>query len=64
MPKEAPLTTMLNNPPDWLKKQLRLCRQAPETYLQPTAASLAYEIFGTATRHEEALAALRARLVR
>ena len=54
---EDPLRDYLNPPPDWLKAQLKLCRENPKRYLKPTASSLAFEVFGTSTRHEEALEA-------
>ena len=56
------LEEFLGNPPDWLARQLEKCRVDPERYLKPTAASLAYEAYGTASRWEEVLLHLEARL--
>jgi hypothetical protein len=56
---EDPLRNYLNSPPDWLARQLKFCREDPKRYLKPTATSLACEVFGSAHRHEEALAAIK-----
>ncbi len=46
------LRAYLEDPPEWLTKQLNRCRQE-ERYLKPTSSTVAYEVFGTASRWEE-----------
>ncbi len=47
-PKMDPeLARMLDNPPDWLARQMKDCREDPERFLRPTSSSLAYKVFGT-----------------
>lgn len=46
------LSEYLEDPPEWLEKQLERCRQ-DEQAIKPTCSSIAYEVYGTSTRWEE-----------
>jgi hypothetical protein len=43
----------LNEPPDWLRKHLVLCRQDQAHYLKSTASAIATEVYDDADRAEE-----------
>jgi putative DNA primase/helicase len=43
----------LEDPPEWLARQLQRCRQEPERFVQATCCNLAYELYGTAARWQE-----------
>jgi len=44
------LVKLLEDPPDWLTKQLAECRENPKRWLNPTASAIAAELYGTAAR--------------
>ncbi len=46
---------LLRDPPEWLARQLELCRKNPERLLNPTASTVAAEALGSAHRWREAL---------
>ncbi|MDP9479497.1 MAG: hypothetical protein M3R38_28150, partial [Actinomycetota bacterium] len=55
---DGPLEEFFEGSPDWLTKQLGKCRQ-DERLINPTCCTVAYEVFGTATRSEEVKPVLR-----
>jgi hypothetical protein len=48
------VAALLANPPTWLSEQLAKCRENPGRWIKPTCSSLAYKVYGTANRWEEA----------
>ncbi len=57
-PEDDPVTAFLNDPPGGLVGQLGMCRK-DERLIRPTCSTIAYEIYGTATRHSEVEPVLR-----
>jgi hypothetical protein len=55
---------LLEDPPDWLAKQLVQCRANPDKLLGPTAAAMAHVLYGSTERAEELEPALDACLGR
>jgi hypothetical protein len=53
---------LLENPPEWLAKQLTECRENPRRWLNPTCAAIAAELYGTAARWQEVMPHLEAYL--
>ncbi len=47
------LAAYFASPPEWLSTQLDRCRQEPERFINPTSASIANEVYGTASRWQE-----------
>jgi hypothetical protein len=56
---EDPVLKLLNEPPDWLRTQLRKCCTDPARFLKPTSATIAGEVFNTVTRWGEVEQVLR-----
>ena len=50
--EDDPLGTYLDNPPEWLQTQLARCLE-DEAIIKPTCSTVAYEVYGTASRWEE-----------
>ena len=44
---DDPVRALLEDPPEWLSKQLDLCRVEPERFVKPTAVAVAAEVFGS-----------------
>ncbi len=44
---------LLEDPPEWLVRQLAQCRKSPKRWLNPTCSAIAAEIYGTAARWHE-----------
>jgi putative DNA primase/helicase len=44
---------LLENPPEWLVRQLAQCRKSPKRWLNPTCSAIAAKIYGTAARWQE-----------
>jgi len=55
---------LLEDPPDWLAKQLVQCRANPNKLFKPTAAALSHVLYGTTERADELAPALVAYLER
>jgi hypothetical protein len=53
---------LFDNPPEWLRTQMRICREAgaPERLLEPLAAAVASSLFGDPERREEIMPAVEA----
>lgn len=47
-----PAAAYFENPPEWLATQLERCREE-ERFIKPTCSTIAYEVYGTASRWEE-----------
>jgi hypothetical protein len=47
------LAKLLEDPPAWLSDQLAECRQQPERLINPTAAAISAELYGSAARWQE-----------
>jgi hypothetical protein len=56
------IATMLADPPDWLVKQLGLCRKDPDRLVPPTCKTIAIEAYGDHHRWEEVRPVLEAHL--
>ena len=50
------------NPPEWLPRQLKVCRQDPERHLKPLCVAVAAEVLGDGLRWEEVAEDLRREL--
>jgi P4 family phage/plasmid primase-like protien len=61
---ESPVEGLLEDPPEWLSKQLADCRENPERWLKPTSAAIAEKVYGTATRWYEVKPVLEAFLAK
>jgi hypothetical protein len=46
---------LLENPPEWLARQLDEYRTDPERFKKPTCVAVAAEVFGKATRWQEVM---------
>jgi putative DNA primase/helicase len=49
----CPAQRLLEDPPDWLEKQLSKYQDEPERFLKPTCAAMAEEAYNTVTRWKE-----------
>jgi putative DNA primase/helicase len=58
----AEVSELLENPPEWLTKQLAECRKSPQRLLNPTCSAIAVEVYGTAARWQEVKPQLEAHL--
>jgi hypothetical protein len=52
---EALVRALLENPPEWLARQLEKCREDPDRLLKPTAAAIAERALGDAAWSREVL---------
>jgi AAA domain len=60
-PRER-IVSMLDNPPDWLPRQLEMCREEPERWTKPICSAIATHVFGDALRWQEVKPVLEAHL--
>jgi archaellum biogenesis ATPase FlaH len=51
---------MLDDPPEWLRRQMQQCREEPDRFLTPTSATIAYEMYSNPRRADEVLPILKA----
>jgi len=58
-PPEDPARRLLEDPPEWLQKQLARYQAEPERFLKPTCAAIAEVAYNTVTRWKEAEPALK-----
>jgi hypothetical protein len=49
---DSVLRKFFEDPPEWLSKQLEYCRE-DEQFIKLTCPTIAYEVYGTASRWEE-----------
>ncbi|PLS86578.1 MAG: hypothetical protein CYG60_06515 [Actinobacteria bacterium] len=56
------LEKYLEDPPEWLRRQIARCEEDPGRWLKPTSSTIAHEVYGTATRWAEVEPVLRHRL--